>query len=150
MQDSEIRQAAVDEEHLRLLAIGYIVSGAMSALFSLIGLFYAGMGVLLATLGAASAGQPARGEPPPALFGVLFGIVGGVIFLWMVTLAVLKFRTAACLRRRQGRVFCQVVAALSCFGIPYGTLLGVATFLVLGRPQVAARFNAPAANPPAR
>lgn len=148
MNDSEIQQAAVDAEHLRLLGIGYIISGAMSAAFSLLGLLYAGMGVLFATLGAASAGQAQRGgEPPPAFMGLLFGIVGGVLFLWMVTLAILKFRAAFCLRRRQGRVFCQVVAALSCFGIPYGTFLGVCTFLVLGRPQVAALFTGPADAP---
>lgn len=34
-----------------------------------------------------------------------------------------------------------ISAALSCLGIPYGTLLGVATFIVLGRPRSEAMFE---------
>jgi len=35
-------------------------------------------------------------------------------------------------------------AALTCLGIPWGTVLGVCTFLVLERPSVAALFPTPA------
>jgi len=39
------RQALIDTEHLKLLSLGYMIAGGVSALFSLIGLFYAFMGL---------------------------------------------------------------------------------------------------------
>jgi len=40
MSDETLRQSIVDEEHLKLLSLGYIVSGGLAALFSLFGLLY--------------------------------------------------------------------------------------------------------------
>ena len=41
---TESRQGVLDDEHLRLLSHGYVLSGAMTGLFSLPGQFYAGLG----------------------------------------------------------------------------------------------------------
>ncbi len=60
----------------------------------------------------------------------------------MITMAALKFYTAVCLKQRKSRTFCLVVAAISCLEVPYGTILGVFTFLVLERPSVARLFGA--------
>lgn len=135
------RQSIVDEEHLKLLSIGYIVSGGFTALFSLFGLFYALMGV---AMGMAIAHAPEAtskaGEPPPALFGWIFAGVGLVMFLGFIAMAVARFWVARCIRRRKARTFCLVIAGLGCLEIPYGTLLGVATFIALGRDSVEQLF----------
>ena len=39
---------------------------------------------------------------------------------------------------------CMIVAGLSCMMMPFGTVLGVFTLLVLLKPQVKALFDAPA------
>jgi len=59
----------------------------------------------------------------------------------------LKILAGFWLLRRKNRIATVVAAALSCIEFPYGTLVGVLTFIVLARPSVAAlyRFPQPAA-----
>ena len=144
MLDQESRQAIVDAEHLRLLSVGYIVSGVMTALLSVMGLFYAAMGVMISTiapLGANSSVPP--DSLPPQFMGTFFAIIGGIMFLALIGLAIAKFKAASCLKKRTSRTFCMVVGGISCLGIPYGTCLGVCTFVVLGRQSVADLFSPP-------
>ncbi len=143
MNEEGFRQSVANDEHLRLLSWGFVFSGIMTGLFSLLGLLYAGTGLIMSRFFAevAKNGQPAQQVPPEAL-GTIVGIFGGVFFLVAISLALAKLWTARCIKRRESRIFCLVVAAITCFGIPYGTVLGVATFLVLGRQSVIAQFDA--------
>ena len=65
--------------------------------------------------------------------GLIFAAFGLAFFLGMITIGVLNLCTAHYLKRRKARTFCMVVAGLGCILIPYGTLLGVFTLIVLGR-----------------
>ena len=123
-----------------MLGIAYLVSAGMSAVFSFFGLFYAFLGVFITTVPAWA--PPASGqEPPPEFIGWIFGLFGFGMFLIMITAGVLKFMTYRCLKQRRSKTFCMVIAGISCLGIPYGTLLGVLTFLVLSRPSVSTLFE---------
>jgi hypothetical protein len=143
MPEETDRQAILDQEHLRLLSWGYMISGGFTALFSLLGLFYVFIGAVmgLAFAGAAASSNKAD-QLPPAFFGLIFGGVGLAIFILTVTIAILKFLTARNLRRRNSKTFCLVIAGLSCLELPYGTFLGVCTFMVLARPTVERLFEA--------
>jgi hypothetical protein len=140
------QQAVLDDEHLRLLTIGFYVSAAVTAFFSLIGLFYAAMGFFIGTVASNSARNVAEGSQgaenaaAPAFIGALFGIIGLVIFVVALAFAGAKVYAAVCLKRRRGRTFCLVVAAISCLEMPWGTLLGVFTIIVLERPTVSRQF----------
>jgi hypothetical protein len=138
--DETLRQAIADEEHLKLLSIGYLLSAGVAALFSLMGLVYVFMGVLAGTL-LENAAKQTKGSPPPVFVGWIIGVVGLAIFLLLISLAILKFFTARCIKKRRSRTFCLVVAALSCLEFPYGTVLGVFTFLVLDRYSVQRLFQ---------
>lgn len=137
------RQAFADHEHLRLLSIGYYISAAITALFSMIGLMYAFMGAAigLAVSKAASEAATQPNQPSPQIVGLIFGAIGVGLFLAMIAMAALKFYAGRCLKQRKSRTFCMVIAALSCLEIPYGTILGVFTILVLERPTVARLFG---------
>jgi hypothetical protein len=74
--------------------------------------------------------------------GWIFGGIGLALFLVMSAIAVVKFLVARNIKRRKSRTFCLVVAGLSCLEFPYGTFLGVVTFIVLGRDSVVRRFSA--------
>jgi len=155
MTEDSLRQSILDEDHLKLLSIGYMVSAAMSAFTSLIGLFYMFFGVMVGSM-IAHAPHTTTGkgqEPPPeffgSIFGWLFGGIGLVFFVLAIALAAVQLRTAFCLQERKSRIFCMVVAGISCLGVPYGTLLGVFTFIVLGRPSVMQTFDRSLASPPA-
>ena len=144
MSDEFLRQSIIDEEHLKLLSLGYMISAATTAFFSLIGLAYMAMGALMsAVLSHQSETASTRGQAPPAFFGWFLAAIGLGMFLFLAAMAAAKFRTAFCLKRRTSRTFCMVVAGISCLEVPYGTVLGVLTFMVLGRDSVATLFHPP-------
>ena len=132
----ETAQELIDNEHLRLLRIGYFISAAQTAIFIPFGLLYAGMGLLMAHL--PSGGAP----PPPAMMSWFFGVFGAVFAGLAAIAATLKLLTAIRLKERRSRLTCLIAAGLSCIEIPYGTVLGIWTFIVLGRASVRRRFEA--------
>src|SRR5204862_6265651 len=139
-RDLDIDQPKIlDEEHLRLLRIGYLIAGAINGLWAFFPLIYVAMGVFFMTIG--SLPSHGRNEPAPQFIGLFFAIIGTAISLLIATLAVLKLLTAKALRERKSRTLCLVTAAITCIAIPYGTALGVATFLLLSRPSVREQFT---------
>ncbi len=141
--DGLSRQSILDEEHLRLLSIGYRVSAGVSLFTSLIGLMYMLMGLLFGTVGA----RGGAGAPPVDM-GLFFGIMGFAVFVLCVAFGLLQWRTATCLRHRRSPMFCMVIAAINCLGMPWGTVLGVFTFIVLGRESVESSFKGAASVQP--
>lgn len=137
--DEAQRQAVIDGEHLRLLRIGYFISAGLSALFAAIGLLYAGLGAFVGTIVAHAPATP--GNAPPPEIGWIFGLFGLGFMLLSGTITALKLRTAWCLRQRRSRGLCLVTAAISCLEMPYGTALGVFTFMTLSRPSVLQLFS---------
>jgi len=133
------QQKILDEEHLRLLRIGYLIAGAFNALWAFFPLIYVAMGIFIMTIG--SIAPHGRNEPGAQFFGLFFAIIGTAVSLLIAAVAVLKLLTAKALRERKSRTLCLVTAAISCLAIPYGTALGVATFLLLSRPSVREQFT---------
>ncbi|TXG79676.1 MAG: hypothetical protein E6R11_02330 [Rhodocyclaceae bacterium] len=143
MNETATPQEIIASEHLRLLAIGYVFSAIMSALMSLLGLLYAGIGFVMSHFFAQATMNATHPEKiPPEALGIIVSVFGGAFFVVLMALALLKFYAASCIRRRKSRLFCQIVAGISCLAIPYGTLLGVFTFVVLGRANVVRWFDA--------
>lgn len=142
MSEELIRQSIIDEEHLKLLSLGYMISAATSAFFSMFGLMYVMIGMAVgAAISHSHEFAAHTGQEPPAFIGWMFAGIGLVVFLLMIVLAAVKFRAGSCLKKRKSRTFCMVVAGISCLEFPYGTVLGVFTFIVLGRESVARLFN---------
>ena len=133
-QSGETKQTILDDEHLRLLRIGYFISAAQTAIVIPLGLVYAAMGFLTAHLPGGS------GAPPPAFMSWFFGIFGGALAALGTVAAALKLLTAIRLKERRSHTLCMVTAALSCLEIPYGTALGIMTLVVLNRPSVQQQF----------
>jgi hypothetical protein len=146
MPDEIRRQSIVDDEHLKLLSLGYIISGASVAFFSLFALMYVVFGAVIgASIARQAAADTKPGDQIPAFLGWLIGGIGLAFFLILAAIAAAKFWTAVCLKKRKSRTFCMVVAAISCLEFPYGTALGVLTFIVLGRESVTRLFEFAAA-----
>lgn len=131
-------QRVVDEEHLKLLRIGYLISGAWNVFWALFPLLYVAMGVFMLT--TVPRGK-ATDQPDVREFAMFFAILGGAVSAFMAALSVMKFLTARAIGRRRSRLLCLITATISCFALPYGTALGVATFLVLTRPTVRELFR---------
>ena len=142
--DPQLRQGIRDEEHLSLLRIAYFVFGGTRVFFSLFGVMYMVIGVVFAFTIPTGPMKPGE-APPPEFVRWIFLIIGTGIFSVMATLATLDFLVAVRLGQRRSRTLCLVAAALGCIFMPWGTLLGVCTFVVLLRPSVATLFASGAA-----
>ena len=124
-----------DEQHLDLLAIFHYVVGGLTAVFSCMFLFHVGMGI--AMLNGAFDGK----NPPPKFFAWLFILVGSVFIVAGWTLAAFMIAAGRRLKRRASHTFCLVVAGLECLLMPFGTVLGVFTLVVLMKEPVKQLFT---------
>lgn len=137
--DTWERQAVIDDEHLKLLPLFYWVQGGLDVFFSLYGWFYVLYGFFFLLIPF----EPNAGAPDefPAFFAWFFFAIGGAIIVLMGVSAALKILAGFWIRSRRRRGAIYVAAALSCLFIPYGTVVGVLTFIVLSRPSVSAQFE---------
>lgn len=128
-----------DNEHLRLLAIFHYIVAGLAALFSFFPLLYTAMGAIF--LFAARHGTPKPGEElPPEILGWLFVAFGALFFLAGTTMAICILLAGISLSRRRCYWFAFVVACIECIFIPFGTILGIFTIIVLSRESVKALF----------
>jgi len=129
-----------DREHLRLLAIFHYVVAGLAALFSFFPLLYTTVGAIF--IFAARHGTPKPGEePPPEFIGWILAIVGSLLFLLGVAIAICILIAGRSLAKRACYWFALVVACIECLFIPFGTILGVFTIVVLSRESVKALFS---------
>lgn len=145
-------QRIVVGERLRLLSIGYYIRGgiiaAFSSLFVLYALFIFGMTLIpdsaWANNGKAQASPapsayfsgtvpsptPSPQAPPKAFLRIMAAVFGFLVLLgW--TLGGLTAYAGWCIHKRRRKVLVYIAAAFNCIFIPYGTLLGVATIIVV-------------------
>ncbi len=114
-----------------MLAIFHYVVAGLAALFAMFPVIHLCMGLFF-VFGASHLTQPGQ-TPPPAWFGWIFIIVASLFILLGLTLASLIFATGRCLARRKHHQFCFVMACVECLFMPFGTILGVFSIVVLNR-----------------
>ena len=134
----EDRRRILDEEHLRLLSLFYYISAGITALFSCIPVLYLPMGFMFIFGGEGL--NSSSGEPPPAFVGWFLIAFIGIFMLFGWGIAILKFLVGKYISERRHPVLCLVVAGFYCLSMPYGTILGIMTFLVLLRKSVKPLF----------
>lgn len=136
-------QRKVDAEHLKLLAVFHYVLGGMAVL---------GLGFLLLhwLLMDTFIGNPemwkdssGKGPPPPpkeffAVFKWFYLFMGVMIVVSGAANVISGFA----IRARRWRIFSMVVAGINCLFFPFGTALGVFTFVVLLRESVVEAYEA--------
>ena len=123
-----------DEQYLKLLSVFHYVVGGLAAFFACFPIFHLIIGILM--LSGAFEG---RGGGLPAAIGLLFVNMFFIIAGW--TLAVCLFIAGYNLAKRRRYMFCLVMAAIACIFLPFGTVLGVFTIIVLMRPSVKELFE---------
>jgi len=132
-----------DEEQLRLLSIfHYIVAGLM-ALFSMFPLLHFAMGAAL-VFAPERLGHGGQGGPPPDFVGWFFMAFAGAFIALGLTIATCIALAGRFLARRRRYLFCLVVAGVATvMCIPFGTILGIFTIIVLMRDSVKEAFGYP-------
>ena len=125
-----------DEQHLDLLAIFHYIVAGLTALFSCMFLIHVAMGI------AMLCGAFGEKEAPPKFMGWIFVIFPSLLILAGWILAGLMVAAGRRLKRRTSWTFCLVIAGLECFLMPFGTVLGVFTIVVLMKDPVKVLFAA--------
>jgi hypothetical protein len=158
----EAEEQIIARERLRLLAIGFYVKGAVGA--ALISIFLFHFFFLLgfsfipesawdppsrpATMAQSPSVLPSPTPPrvnqaPPVMMLRIFAAGIGVVILLGWTFGALTIYAGRCVQKRQHRVFIFIMTGLNCILIPWGTLLGIATFIVLQSPAGQEAFRDP-------
>jgi hypothetical protein len=127
-----------DKEHLRLLAIFHYIVAGLAALFSFFPLLYTTIGAIF--IFVARHGTPSE-ELPPEFLGWIFTGLGSFLFLLGITMAICILIAGRCLSRRRRYSFALVMACIECLFLPFGTILGVFTIIVLSRESVKTLFS---------
>lgn len=126
-----------DEQQLQLLSIFHYVVSGITALCSLFPVIHLVVGLLfLLSPEVAESGK----ELPHALLGWIFVGVASTVILLGLALAGCILAAGRCLARRSRYVFCLTMAGIECLLVPFGTVLGVFTIIVLTRDSVKQRF----------
>jgi uncharacterized membrane protein YuzA (DUF378 family) len=129
-----------DTEHLRLLSIFHYVVAGLAALFSFFPLIYTGMGLIFVWV-AQHPNPKQTGEPPPEFLGWIFVAFGAFFFLVGLAMAICILVAGRTLAKRRRYWFTFVVACVECLFMPFGTILGVFTLIVLSRHSVKQLFG---------
>jgi len=127
-----------DLQHLKLLSIFHYIVAGMVALMGCFPVIH-----LVVGIGLLSGGFPARGNDafPAVAMGWLFVVVAGSMIVLLWSFAVCLLLAAGYLREHRRYLFCLITAALACMLMPFGTVLGVFTIVVLMRPSVKQLFE---------
>jgi hypothetical protein len=130
-----------DDEQLNLLAVFHYVVAGLAALFALLPLIHMGLGLAMVF----APEKFDKGNSPPAFIGWLFVAFAALFIVIGLTFAALTFFAGRSLAKRKRYTFCLVMAAVECMFMPFGTVLGVFTIIVLIRDSVKPLFrgNAP-------
>ncbi len=137
LQDPPTPQQNTDAEHLKLLSIFHYVVAGIAAFFACFPIIHLVLGLFMVIAPERFGPSP---NSPPAFMGWFFVAFGTFFILAGWTFAVFVLITGRFTARRKHYTFCFVVACIECIFLPFGTVLGVFTILVLSRPSVKQLF----------
>ena len=133
-----------DEENLKLLSIFHYVVAGLAALFAIFPLMYVGMGAFM-LCGKFDVPHP---DPVARPMGWVFIAIGTIFFLMGLVFVVCVALAGRYLSRRRHYNFCLVMAAVACAFMPFGTVSGVFTIIVLQKESVRQLFGRAPSSPP--
>ncbi len=125
-----------DLEHLKILSIFHYVLGGLAALFACIPVVHLLVGIGMVT---GSFGPDADADQAIVIGWVFICLAITFIFFgWALALGLIF--AGRFLSQRKHYTFCLVVAGIACLFMPFGTILGVFTIIVLVRDSVKKLF----------
>jgi hypothetical protein len=130
-----------EEKQLDLLSLFHFIVGGLTAFFACFPLIHVALGL------AMICGKFDGSNAPPPLIGWVFVILGGFFILCGWALAVTILVAGRKLKQRKSRTFCLAVGALECMMMPFGTILGVFTLIVLMKDSTKALFEGAVSTP---
>jgi hypothetical protein len=134
-----------DRDQLRLLSTFHYIVAALAGCFACFPCIHLFIGIMMLTNPAFFDGKGGQNPAPEGLstfLGLMFTIIPLIIIVAGWAFAICLVIAGNNLRRQTRYTFCLVVAAICCTFMPFGTVLGVFTIIVLSRASVKALFHA--------
>jgi hypothetical protein len=128
-----------DNDHLRLLSIFHYVVAGLAALCACLPIIHLVIGLALILAPEKFDG---KGGPPPTWFGWMFVVISIVFITLGWVFAGFVLAAGRSLAKRKRYMFCLVMAGVECLFMPFGTVLGIFTIIVLVRESVKELFSA--------
>jgi hypothetical protein len=128
---------AEEKKYVDLLSLFHYIVGGLVALFScmFLGHFFIGLAVVTGRFTVEDSGTT-----PPGFFGWMFLIIGAICVLGGWAIASCMIIAGTKLKKRKAWVFCLIVAGLECMFMPFGTVLGVFTLILLNKDSIKRDF----------
>lgn len=142
-EDRQDRNKKNDASHLKLLMVfHYVLAGLSVVGLGFLFLHYKFMDLMMNN---PEMWEESNQTPPPEQFFAIFQYLYFGMAVMIVVFAIGNALSARFIQTRRHRMFSLIIAGLDCLMFPFGTALGVFTFIILLRDSVAARY-APAEN----
>ena len=128
-----------DEHYLRVLSIFHYVVAGLATLFALFPTVHLAVGIAMAS-GVLS--DDPKDALPIALTGWFLVLFASLWILCGLAFSTCVFLAGRNLNVRRRYRFCLFMACLECMFMPFGTVLGVFTIIMLAREPVKVQFGA--------
>jgi hypothetical protein len=123
-----------DADHLKILSIFHLVVGAMMMVLYSFPLIHVFIGAMIVS------GDMGEAAGPGAGMGWFFILIGSVFVLGGWAIGATIIYAGRCLHARKRWTFCLVAGCLAMLFMPFGTVLGIFTVIVLMRESVKDSF----------
>lgn len=132
-----------DLQHLSILSLFHYVCGGIVALCACLPMVHLAIGLTMLFSPETFQDPAGKGMPPGVapLFGLLFTVIPLLVIAFGWAMAICLVAAGRFLKQQRHYMFCLVIAGVSCMFLPFGTVLGVFTIVVLMRPSVKQRFG---------
>lgn len=129
-----------DEEQLKLLSIFHYILGGLTAVCACFPIIHLIIGIMMLVAPETMFGLGTTNDMPPRVLAWFFIVFAGLFILSGWALAFCSILVGRFLVRKKHYTFCFVMAVVECLLIPFGTVLGVFSIIVLTRPSVKELF----------
>lgn len=143
MDSENIKQEIIDKEHLRLLGLAHYISGGITIVFSSFFIIHL---MFMSFMFSNQELFPQNnvddmGEFPAQVMEVFILVFGIMIFLGIL-FGIAQIVSGRFMRQQKRKLFSFIVAIPNLIFIPYGTILAIATLIVLERNSVKKLYQA--------
>ncbi|OGB62284.1 MAG: hypothetical protein A2Y94_00025, partial [Caldithrix sp. RBG_13_44_9] len=137
-----LKNDIIDEEHLRLLSLFHFIKGGITAAFSLLGLLYfLFLGFIMKMGNRFNMSSDTYNEELPLQVMSYIFMIGGVIVLLFLLSGILQLVSGYYLKQKEYRLFSFIIGIIEILEVPYGTILGLMTLIVLSRDSVKRKYE---------
>ncbi len=130
-----------DNNHLNILSIFHYVFAGITGISACFPIFHLIMGLSMLFGNFYPEEVGAEIPFPFEMFGLMFTLIPAAIIIigWVFAIAIAI--SGYFLSKRRNYLYCLTVAGISCVFMPFGTILGVFTIVVLMKDDVKDLFN---------